>query len=112
MEATCSIYNEDCIRGMEEKLADESVHLTVTSIPFEELFTYSGKLEDVGNNGSTVDIRAGRFALNMRFVVAQLFRVTAAGCNVCIHIQQLLAYKNQHGFMGRRDFRGSMIDVF
>jgi hypothetical protein len=38
---------------------DEAVDLTVTSIPFEELFTYSGKLEDVGNNGSTVDIRGG-----------------------------------------------------
>lgn len=69
-------------------------------------------MEDVGNNGSTIDIRAGRFALNMRFVVEQLFRVTVPGCNVCIHIQQLLSYKNQHGFMGRRDFRGAMVDVF
>ncbi|MBA4187570.1 MAG: hypothetical protein C0467_06080 [Planctomycetaceae bacterium] len=111
-EASCTIHGMDCIRGMAENLAPESVHLTVTSIPFEELFTYSGKPEDVGNNGSTVDIRNGRFALNMRFVVEQLFRATAPGCNVCIHIQQLLAYKNQHGFMGRRDFRGSMIDVF
>ncbi|HEV7298705.1 MAG TPA: DNA methyltransferase [Tepidisphaeraceae bacterium] len=106
------IYNLDCIAGMRDKLADESVHLTVTSIPFEELFTYSGKLEDVGNNGSTIDIRGGRFALNMRFVIGELFRVTAPGCNVCIHIQQLLAYKNQHGFAGRRDFRGAIIDLF
>lgn len=112
MKATCKIANEDCIAGMAERVKDNSVHLTVTSIPFEELFTYSGKPEDVGNNGSTVDIRAGRFALNMRFVVDQLLRVTATGCNVCIHIQQLLAYKNQHGFMGRRDFRGAMVDVF
>lgn len=84
----------------------------MTSIPFEELFTYSGKVEDVGNNGSTIDIRAGRFALNMRFVAEQMLRVLAPGCNACIHIQQLLAFKNQHGFMGRRDFRGAMIDVF
>lgn len=97
---------------MRERLNPDSVHLAVTSIPFEELFTYSGKLEDVGNNGSTVDIRSGRFAMNMRFVVAELLRVMAPGCNVAIHIQQLLAYKNQHGFMGRRDFRGAMIDVF
>jgi len=112
MEATYKIHNRDCINGLAEFVPDNSIHLTVTSIPFEELFTYSGKLEDVGNNGSTVDVRAGRFALNMRFVVAQILRVTATGCNVCIHIQQLLAYKNQHGFMGRRDFRGAMIDVF
>lgn len=48
----------------------------------------------------------------MRFVAAELFRVTAPGCNVCIHLQTLLAYKNQHGFSGRRDFRGAMVDVF
>lgn len=126
MEASAQIFNEDCIAGMAERIAPQSVHLTVTSIPFEELsrrplpdevgatdlFTYSGKLEDVGNNGSTVDILQGRFAVNMRFVAEQLFRVHAAGTNVCIHIQQLLAYKNQHGFAGRRDFRGAMIDLF
>src|SRR4051812_43964598 len=100
-EVTAEIWNQDCIAGLAERVADRSVHLTVTSIPFEELFTYSGKLEDVGNNGSTVDIRAGRFALNMQFVIEQLLRVTAPGCNVCVHIQQLLAYKNQHGFSGR-----------
>lgn len=106
------LFNQDCITGMAERIKDESIHLTITSIPFEELFTYSGKLEDVGNNGSTVNIREGRFALNLRFVIEQLFRVTAKGCNVCIHIQQLLAWKNQHGFIGRRDFRGAVIDMF
>jgi DNA modification methylase len=112
MTATAQIWNEDCITGLAAHVPDGSVHLTVTSPPFEELFAYSGKIEDVGNNGSTIDLRAGRFALNLRFVVEQLFRVTAPGCNVCVHIQQLLAYKIQHGFMGRRDFRGAMIDVF
>jgi len=112
MSEDVRLWNMDCIRGMREHIPDESIHLTVTSIPFEELFTYSGKPEDVGNNGSTIDVRAGRFALNMRFVVAELLRVTLPGRNVCIHIQQLLAYKNMHGFMGRRDFRGAMIDVF
>lgn len=112
MNITSEIFNQDCIAGMEEHVPDNIVHCTVTSIPFEELFTYSGKLEDVGNNGSTVDIVAGRFALNMMFVIAQLYRVTVPGGNVCIHIQQLLAYKNQHGFSGRRDFRGAMIQAF
>src|SRR3954471_23686782 len=103
------IYNQDCIKGMPERLPENSVDLTITSIPFEELFTYSGKAEDVGNNGSTVNIREGKFALNMRFVIEQMLRTTKPGCNVCIHIQQLLAFKNQHGFIGRRDFRGAMI---
>lgn len=105
-------YLQDCITGMHEKLQPNSVDLTITSIPFEELFTYSGKLEDVGNNGSTVDISEGRFALNLRFVIEQLLRVTKPGANACIHIQQLLAWKNQHGFIGRRDFRGAVIKLF
>lgn len=66
----------------------------------------------MGNNGSTIDMRAGRFALNMRFVIEQLFRVHAPGTNVCIHCQQLLSFKNQHGFIGRRDFRGALVDMF
>lgn len=106
------LNNIDCIAGIADTLDDNSVDLTVTSIPFEELFTYSGKLEDVGNNGSTINIREGRFALNLRFVIHQLLRVTKPGRNVCIHIQQLLAWKNQHGFIGRRDFRGAVIDLF
>lgn len=110
-ESTVEILNQDCVTGMAAMPA-ESVHLTVTSIPFEELFTYSGKVEDVGNNGSTVNVREGRFALNLRFWIAQLLRITRQGCNACIHIQQLLAYKNQHGFIGRRDFRGALIDLF
>ncbi|MGE0131898.1 MAG: site-specific DNA-methyltransferase [Blastocatellales bacterium] len=106
------VWNVDCIRGMVANVPDNSIDGVVTSIPFEELFTYSGKPEDVGNNGSTVNIRNGRFALNLGFVIAQLLRVTKPGRNVCIHIQQLLAYKNQHGFIGRRDFRGAVIDLF
>lgn len=111
-DAQAIIWQEDCITGMAERLAANSVHLTITSIPFEELFTYSGKVEDVGNNGSTLNLREGRFALNLRFWIEQTFRVTKPGCNCCVHIQQLLAYKNQHGFIGRRDFRGALIDLF
>ena len=107
-----TVWNEDCIRGMARRIERDSIDLTISSIPFEELFTYSGKLEDVGNNGSTINIRDGRFALNLSFVIEQLHRVTKPGRNVAIHIQQLLAYKNQHGFIGRRDFRGAVIDLF
>jgi len=107
-----TIWNEDCINGMYTCMLPETVDLAVTSIPFEELFTYSGKVEDVGNNGSTINLREGRFGLNLRFFITALWRVMRPGSNACIHIQQLLAYKNQHGFIGRRDFRGAVIDLF
>lgn len=109
---TYTIWNEDCITGMPARLEPESVHHCVSSIPFGALFAYSGKTEDVGNNADGVDMRASAFGLNMRFFVEQLYRVLAPGSVACIHIQQLIATKVQHGYMGRRDFRGSVVDLF
>lgn len=109
---SATIYNEDCIAGMPERLAPESIDLTVTSIPFGALFQYSAKAEDIGNNHDGIDMRASMFGLHMRFFVEQLYRVHKPGTNVCVHIQQLLTYKVQHGFMGRRDFRGAVVDLF
>jgi DNA modification methylase len=109
---TAQIWNEDCITGMSARLAPESVDLAVSSIPFGALFMYSGKTEDIGNNPDGVDMRASQFGLHMRFFIQQLLRVMKPGRNACIHIQQLLRYKNQHGYMGRRDFRGAVVDLF
>lgn len=109
---TATIYNEDCVQGMSERLKDDSVDLCVSSIPFGALFMYSGKPEDIGNNSDGVDMRAGQFGLHMRFFIEQLRRVLKPGRNACIHVQQLLRYINQHGYMGRRDFRGAVVDLF
>lgn len=106
------IYLEDCVKGMADRLAENSIDLTVSSIPFGQLFMYSGKTEDIGNNQDGVDMEEGQFGLHMRFFCEQLFRVTKPGCNACIHIQQLLSYMNQHGWMGRRDFRNAVIYIF
>jgi DNA modification methylase len=108
---SAQIWNCDGIPGMTKYLDPESIDLCVTSIPFGALFMYSGKPEDVGNNQDGTDMKAGGFGLHMRFFVHQLYRVMKSGCNVCIHIQQLLRYQNQHGYMGRRDFRGAVIDL-
>ncbi len=109
---TADIYNEDCITGMAQRLEADSIDLTVTSIPFGALFMYSGKTEDVGNNQDGVNLRASMFGLHMRFFIEQLHRVQKPGTNACIHIQQLLTYRVQHGYMGRRDFRGAVVDMF
>lgn len=111
-DPTYTIHNTDCVTGMAEHLAPESIDMMVSSIPFADLFQYSGKTEDIGNSKAGIDLRDTEFALGMRFFVEQLYRVMAPGSVSCIHIQQLIATKVQHGFMGRRDFRGSVIDIF
>lgn len=107
-----NIYNQDCITGMAEHLQESSIDLCVTSIPFGALFSYSGKTEDIGNNHDGIDMEATQFGLHMRFFIEQLLRVMKPGCNICIHIQQLLTTKVQHGYMGRRDFRGAVVEQF
>lgn len=112
MTVTAQVWNEDCVQGMPGRLAAESVDLVVTSIPFSDLFSYSGKTEDIGNCRDGIDSEASEFGLGMRFFIEQLLRVLKPGCNACIHIQQLIAFKNKHGYMGKRDFRGAVINLF
>lgn len=112
MTVTIDIWQQDCIPGMAERLADESVDHCVTSIPFGALFSYSHKSEDIGNNVDGVNIHEGQFGLHIRFWIGQLYRVMRPGCIAAIHIQQLLRWKTQHGHMGMRDFRGAIITLF
>lgn len=106
------IWNQDCVTGMAEQMGSESADLIITSIPFSNLFMYSGKLEDVGNSWDGTDSRDSHFGLHMRFVVEQMLNVLRPGCIAAIHVQQLLTTKVQHGYMGRRDFRGAVVDLF
>lgn len=73
---------------------------------------YSGKPEDIGNNRDGIDLKADFFGLHMRFFIEQLYRVMKPGTVVAIHLQQLLTWKVQHGYMGRRDLRGAVVDLF
>lgn len=94
------------------ELPEGSADVCVTSIPFGSLFQYSAKNEDLGNCQDGVDMEGSQFGLHLRFFIEQLHRVLAPGCIACIHIQQLVATKVQHGYMGRRDFRGATINMF
>lgn len=116
-ELDFTIWGEDCVTapgqgGMRERLGPNSVDLTVTSIPFGALFQYSGKTEDIGNNEDGTDLARSFFGAHLRFFAEALHEVTRPGCLACIHIQQLVTYRIQHGFMGRRDLRGATVDVF
>lgn len=112
MQPDIKIFPGDCIPGMQKEITDNSIDCCITSIPFGALFSYSHKSEDIGNNLDGVQMHEGQFGLHMRFFIEQLFRVMKPGTIACIHIQQLLRYKIQHGFMGMRDFRGSVITLF
>jgi len=72
---------------------------------------YSGKNEDVGNNQDGVDMRH-RCSGSISASLSSSCTGPTAGTIACIHIQQLVTYKIQHGYAGRRDFRGAVVDMF
>ena len=111
MRARVDLHFGDCIAGMRERLADNSVRHLVTSIPFGSLFSYSHKPEDIGNCRDGVSFIGTQFGLAMRFWFHQVARVLSPGCIAAIHVQQLNTTQVQHGHQGLRDFRGAIIDM-
>jgi DNA modification methylase len=99
-----TLVHGDCVHAM-SAMPDASVALTVTSIPFADLFAYTRDQADLGNN------RGDSFWYGFRCVAEQLRRVMKPGRVVAIHTTQLLAYKNLHGFVGIRDFTGDVAKV-
>ncbi len=110
-EAEVELFCEDSIAGMRKRLADGSVRHFVTSIPFGALFSYSHKVEDIGNTRDGVTFIDSQFGLAMRFWFAEVERVLAPGCVAAIHVQQLNTTQVKHGYQGIRDFRGAVIDM-
>lgn len=89
------------------QLPDRSVDLMVASPPFSSTYTYSPSERDLGNVGSDAE-----FWEQCSFVSRELLRVMRPGRLVALHVANLPAYENTHGYSGRRDFRGDTIRHF
>lgn len=96
----------DCVKLM-STMPESSVHLTVTSIPFASLLTYSASDYDFGNVKNYE-----QFFEQFKFFVAELFRVTMPGRLAAIHCMILPTSKTKDGHIGLRDFRGDVVKAF
>lgn len=95
--------NGDCVELM-RSMPEQSVHLTVTSIPFASLFTYSASDRDFGNCRTHEEF-FGQF----HFWVEELLRVTKPGRIAAIHCMILPSSKVRDGVIGLLDFRGDVV---
>lgn len=102
----CDIKNGDSVQLIKQ-IEDNSIGLTIFSPPFAELYTYSDKVEDMGNSK---DYK--QFMTQFGFLVNELFRVTKSGRNVCVHCMDLPIQKGKEGFIGLRDFSGMILRCF
>lgn len=89
------------------EVADDSVHLSVYSPPFQSLYTYSPTERDLGNASSPEE-----FFSHYRYIIRELLRVTLPGRNTCVHVQQLSTTLVSHNVIGMRDFRGDVIRAY
>jgi DNA modification methylase len=96
----------DCVRLIKD-IPDESIGFSIFSPPFASLYTYSDKLEDMGNSATYEEFL---FAFNL--LVEDLYRVMWSGRNVAVHCMDLSIQKGKEGYIGLRDFSGMILDAF
>lgn len=102
----CEIRLGDCVQLI-QSIPDDSIGFSIFSPPFAELYTYSDKLEDMGNSK---DYR--EFFEAFRFLVKELYRVMWSGRNVAVHCMDLPIQKGKEGYIGLRDFSGMILQAF
>lgn len=101
-----AMYHADCVEGVAQ-LPDESIHYSVFSPPFAQLYCYSNSDRDMGNSK-----KDGEFDVHFQFLVKELYRVLKPGRLVSFHCMNLPTSKAHHGYIGIRDFRGDLIRMF
>ena len=102
----CHIRLGDCVKLIQD-VPDESIGFSIFSPPFAELYTYSDKLEDMGNSKDYKE-----FFTAFRFLVSELYRVMWSGRNVAVHCMDLPIQKGKEGYIGLRDFSGMILKAF
>jgi DNA modification methylase len=101
-----TVYLGDCVKHT-RRMEDNSIDYSVFSPPFADLFVYSNSDHDMGNCKDDAE-----FVAQLRFLIAELFRVIKPGRNVSFHCMNLPTTKMRQGFIGLRDFRGDLIRAF
>lgn len=102
----CDIRLGDCVKLIQD-IPDESIGFSIFSPPFAELYTYSDKLEDMGNSKDYKE-----FFIAFKYLVKELYRVMWSGRNVAVHCMDLPIQKGKEGYIGLRDFSGMILEAF
>lgn len=98
-----TLHLSDCI-DVAREIPSDSLHYTIYSPPFASLYTYSNSDRDMGNCKDDDE-----FMEHYRFLVRELYRATMPGRLTSFHCMNLPTSKQNHGYIGIRDFRGELI---
>lgn len=98
-----ALYNGDSCEVM-KAIPDNSVHYSIFSPPFAQLYVYSNSVRDLGNCRDTTE-----FYTQFEFILKELYRIMMNGRLVSIHCMDLPTQKSRDGFIGISDFSGDII---
>ena len=101
-----TVVNNDSIQEI-PNIPDNSIHFSIFSPPFMDIFVYSNHLNDMGNCSSDQE-----FYDHFNFLVPELLRVTKPGRLCAVHCSVLPVHKWKAGVVGLKDFRGEIIRAF
>ena len=100
-----ALYNGDSCEVM-KAIPDNSIHYSIFSPPFAQLYVYSNSVRDLGNCRSTTE-----FYEQFEYIIKELYRITMSGRLVSIHCMDLPTQKQRDGFIGLTDFPGELIQM-
>lgn len=100
---TWALYNADTVDVLRAMPAD-SIHCSIFSPPFSDLFVYSQSERDMGNCQSHDE-----FMDHYAFFAKELFRVMVPGRIVAVHCSDIPKRKGKDGVIGLHDFSGDLI---
>lgn len=101
-----ALYNGDSCEVM-KAIPDSSIHYSIFSPPFAQLYVYSNSVRDLGNCRDTTE-----FYTQFKYIVSELYRILIPGRLVSFHCMDLPTQKQRDGFIGLSDFPGQLIQMF
>lgn len=101
-----SLYLGDCCKVLPE-LPSDKIGYSIFSPPFSSLYSYSDKIEDMGNCKTHKE-----FFEHFEFLAKELYRVMMPGRIVSVHCMELPIHKKEGEDIGVYDFPGDIIRLF
>lgn len=98
-----TLHLGDCVDVVSD-LDDDSIHFSIYSPPFANLYIYSDSEADMGNANDDSE-----FFDHYEYLIKELYRITLPGRLSAVHCKDLPAYMNRDGAAGLRDFPGEII---
>ena len=100
-----ALFNGDSCEVM-KAIPDNSIHYSIFSPPFAQLYVYSNSVRDLGYCRDTTE-----FYNQFEYILKELHRIMIPGRLVSMHCMDLPTQKQRDGFIGLEDFPGQLIKM-